>query len=211
MTSSRAAGPGPRTVAPSPAARILRAILVGATALAVAACGAAPRGSGPVAGSPIGSSGPVASGAAAGSPAPGDSRPRWPGTTVLAVIALGGADGEIQKAGIDLQAAADKQDLRAMWGAADGLAKLIDGLMPNIERLEVYEGTRPVAAMYRAAFPEIAAGAKRLRDSITAGDSAGVVEGSQQIARGLAAYGPIRREIAALVEQAILQQRLLVK
>lgn len=213
MTSTRATGPGPRTVALPQAAPILHLLLVGLTVAALSACGA-PRGSGAppsvAASSGPGTAGPSA-GVVGGSPAPGDSRPRWPGTTVLAVIALGGADGEIQKAGNDLQAAAESQDLRAMWGAADGLAQLIDGLMPNIDRLEVYEGTRAVAAKYRVAFPELAAGAKRLRDAITAGDSAGVVEGSQQIARGLAAYAPIRREIAALVEQAIIQQRLLVK
>ena len=75
--------------------------------------------------------------------APGASQPLWPGTTVLATIAMGAADGEIQKAGADLQAAADKQDLKAMWGAADGLATMIDGLMPNIDRLEIYEPTGP--------------------------------------------------------------------
>ena len=58
---------------------------------------------------------------------------------------------------------------------------------------------------------ELAAGAKQLRDAITAGDSAGVVAGSQQIATGLGHYGPIREQIAALVEQAIVQQRLYVK
>ena len=35
--------------------------------------------------------------------------------------------------------------------------------------------------------------------------------GSQQIAKGLADYAPVRLLIAGLVEQAILQQRLLVK
>jgi hypothetical protein len=122
---------------------------------------------------------------------------------------MGAADGEIQKAGVDLQAAVEKQDLRAMWGAADGLAKMIDGLMPNIDRLEIYEGTRPAAAIYRKAFPQISAGAKQLRDSITSGDAAGVVAGSQAIAKGLADYAEVRRLIGALVEQAIVQQRLL--
>jgi len=130
---------------------------------------------------------------------------------VLAVIALGAADGEIRKAGDDLQKAADAQDLRAMWGAADGLAKMIDGLMPNLDRIESYPLTRPVGQLYRTAFPELSAGAKQLRDAITAGDSAGVVAGSQQIAKGLGHYGPIRQQIAALVEQAIVQQRLYLK
>jgi hypothetical protein len=127
------------------------------------------------------------------------------------VIALGAADGEIEKAGVDLQKAADTQDLRAMWGAADGLAKMIDALMPNLDRIESYPLTKPVAQLYRTAFPELAAGAKQLRDSITAGDSAGVVAGSQRIATALGHYSPIREQIAALVEQAIVQQRLYTK
>jgi hypothetical protein len=152
-----------------------------------------------------------ASGAAAsGQPRPAPSE-LWPGTTVLATIAMGAADGEIQKAGADLQAAADKQDLRAMWGAADGLAKMIDGLMPNIERMELYGPTRAAAAIYRTSFPELSAGAKQLRDAITNGDAAGIVSGSQLIAKGLADYGPVRPIIGGLVEQAILQQRLLTK
>lgn len=199
MTFRRVAGPSPRTVALPTASRVL---LVGLLlAFFAVACGSA----GPSAS--VGQPAPSGSAAAGANPTP----PRWPGTTVLAVIALGAADGEIRKAGDDLQAAAAKQDLKAMWGAADGLARMIDGLMPNLERLEVYAGTSSIAAQYRASFPDLAAGAKLLRDSITKGDSAGVVAGSQQIARGLAAYAPIRREIAGLVEQAIVQQRLYLK
>jgi hypothetical protein len=195
-------------------------------ALLVVACGATPlTPSGPsVSGRPGASSGTAASPAAtlgplsaAGSPmagtsgAPDASALRWPGTTVLAVIALGAADGEIEKAGADLQAAVDARDLRRMWGAADGLANVIDALMPNIDRLEIYAGSQPAAALYRKAFPELSAGAKQLRDAITRGDPNGVVAGSQAIAQGLADYGLVRILIGGLVEQAIVQQRLLVK
>jgi len=209
MTSRRAAGPGPRTVALPRVTRAAAGLLL---ALVVAACDTStglPSGTFAV----TASAGPASSAAptAGSSVAPDPSQPRWPGTTVLATIALGAADGEIQKAGIDLQDAVEKQDLWAMWGAADGLAKMIDGLMPNIARLEVYEGTQPVAALYRKAFPEISAGAKQLRDAITSGDSNGVVAGSQAIARGLADYAAVRRLIGGLVEQAILQQRLLTQ
>ena len=159
----------------------------------------------------IGPAAPSGSAQAGASGAPGPTPPRWPGTTVLAVIALGAADGEIEKAGVDLQAAANAQDLKAMWGAADGLARMIDGLIPDIDRLEIYSGTQPAAAIYRKAFPELAAGAKQLRDAITSGDSNGIVAGSQAIAQGLADYGPVRQVIGGLVEQAIVQQRLLVE
>ena len=217
MTPQRAAGPGPRTpplprvtrsrAGRSPAARrlVLVAALLGAV---VAACGATTLPSR----SPFVITGSAAPSGVAGSGAvPGASQPLWPGTTVLATIAMGAADGEIQKAGADLQAAVEKQDLRAMWGAADGLAKMVDGLIPNIERLEIYDGTKEAAAIYRKALPQLSAGAKQLRDAITSGDSAGVVAGSQAIAKGLVDYAPVRRIIAGLVEQAILQQRLLTK
>ena len=202
MIRARAAGPSPRTAAPNQAAPILAGLVL---AVALAACGtAAPSGAASTSGQPPSS-------APAGSGGPEASPERWPGTTVLAVIALGAADGEIQKAGADLQSAADTRDLKAMWGAADGLAKMIDALIPNLDRLDVYPPTKSVGRLYRTAFPELAAGAKQLRDSITSGDSAGVIAGSQQIARGLGDYSPIREQIAALVEQAILQQRLYLK
>jgi hypothetical protein len=207
MTARRAAGPGPRTVALH---RVLRSLAAIALGLGLVACGAST-------GSPAATTAlqprvtAAPSGAAGSGASPDASQPRWPGTTVLAVIALGGADGEIRKAGDDLQAAANAQDLKAMWGAADGLAQMIGQLMPNLDRLEVYDGTKPVAALYRKAFPELLAGATQLRDSITKGDAKGIVAGSQAIAQGLADYAPIREQIAGLVEQAILQQRLLVK
>lgn len=202
MTDPRAAGPGPRTVALHPAALIGACLLF---AVVLAACGTAAPTDHVSKASAGGGSAPTGSLDPRASPEP------WPGTTVLAVIALGAADGEIQKAGVDLQKAADTQDLKAMWGAADGLARMIDGLMPNIDRLDFYPLTKPVGQLYRTAFPELAGGAKQLRDAITAGDSAGVVAGSQQIAKGLGDYSPIRQQIAALVEQAIVQQRLYVK
>jgi hypothetical protein len=212
MTPHRAAGPGPRTVAlhrvPSILALVVALLVVVACGTSTAGPSATPGGSG-VAANPNPT--PGAAGSSVGPPVPGASQPRWPGTTVLAVIALGAADGEIQKAGDDLQAAATNEDLKAMWSAADGLSKMIDALLPNLDRLDVYAGTQPVEAMYRKAFPELSAGAKQLRDSITAGDSAGVVAGSQAIAQGLEDYAPIRQVIAGLVEQAILQQRLLLE
>ena len=211
MTANRATGPGPRTVALHPATTIVTSLVL---AVLVAACGptVGPSGPTPTIGLPGASGGGLPIGPTGSSDAgPGPSLPRWPGTTVLAVIALGAADGEIQKAGIDLQKAAVAEDLKAMWGAADGLATMIDALMPNLDRLDAYDGTRPVAALYRVAFPEFAAGAKQLRDAITAGDAAGIAAGYQQIAKAAQDYAPIRQQIGGLVEQAIVQQRLLLQ
>ncbi len=232
MTRQRAPGPGPRTVALHRVDRATGSLFV--LALVVAACGASivgpssPSGAsaGPKVSSPaslsagvpsncpgaaVGPAAPTASSAPAGSDRPTPTPPRWPGTTVLAVIALGAADGEIEKAGNDLQAAADAQDLKAMWGAADGLAKMVDALIPDIDRLDLYCGTQAAASIYRKAFPELSAGAKQMRDSITGGNVNGIVAGSQAIAQGLADYAPVRMVIGGLVEQAIVQQRLLVE
>jgi hypothetical protein len=214
MILRRAAAPGPRTVALHRVPRSgLGFALTVVAVLSVAACGQATPSRAPATvGLPgSGSIGLPAASGAPGSLAPGASIPRWPGTTVLAVIALGAADGEMQKAGADLQKAAETEDLKAMWGAADGLAKMIDGLMPNLDRLEAYEGTKPIAALYRAAFPEISAGAKQLRDAITAGDAAGIQAGYLRIVEGTKRYAPIRQQIGGLVEQAIVQQRLLLQ
>jgi hypothetical protein len=139
------------------------------------------------------------------------SGPRWSASTIEAVLALGAADSELEKAGADLQAAVDAQDLRAMWGAADGLVKLIDALTPQIAKLDDTPATQPTAALYRKAFPQLAAGAAKLRDAITAGDAPGILAGSQEIARGLADYAVVRRAIGPLVDQAIAQKRFLVK
>lgn len=197
MIRTRAMVPGPRTIAQSSAVQnVLLVVVVAATVL----------GCGPSA--PSGTTASASPGVGAGSPDPSG---RWPGTTVIAVMALGAADAELQKAGVDLQAAVEKQDLAAMKGAADGLANLIDKLTPQIERLEGYPVTARAGTLYRTAFPPLGAGARQLSDAIAKGDSAGILAGSQLIARSLADYAIARREMAPLVEQAILQQRLLVK
>ena len=124
---------------------------------------------------------------------------------------LGKADVEIQAAGADLGAAAAYQDLEAMWGAADGLATLVKRLQTQVPRIADYPETAAAAKAYEAAFPDMLAGATLLRDSITAGDSPGVVEGSRQLAAGLEKYAEARRLIGPLFTEAILMQRILVK
>jgi hypothetical protein len=135
----------------------------------------------------------------------------WPGNVVEAVVFLGKADLAIKEAGADLGAAAASQDLEAMWGAADGLATLLERLQSLVPRIADYPETAAAARAYEAAFPGMLAGATLLRDSITAGDSPGVVEGSRQLAAGLDKYAEARRLIVPLFNEAILMQKILVK
>lgn len=166
----------------------------------VAACGTV------VSTSPVGSPGEDATGGPT-SPAPKPSH--WPGTAVLAVIKLAGADGEIAKAGQDFQTAANSDDVALMWGAADGLIPVVQDLIPSIDPLEGFDKTAELAGYLRKAYPLLIEGATLLRDSITAGDVAGVEEGSRKLADGLIAYAPARAILSDLVIEALLQQRIL--
>lgn len=175
-------------------------------AVMVAACGATSGTAPPSAVTPSVAPSDVTAGATLG--------PRatpWPGTVVEAVVFLAKADVEIQAAGADLGAAAASQDLEAMWGAADGLATLVERLQTQVPRIADYPMTAGAAQAYEAAFPDMLAGATLLRDSITAGDSPGLVEGSQQLSAGLEKYAEARRLIGPLFDEAILMQRILVK
>ena len=124
---------------------------------------------------------------------------------------LGKADAEIKAAGADLGAAAAYEDLDAMRGAADGLATLIERLQTQVPRIKDYPETAPAAAAYEQAFPDMLAGARQLRDAISAGDTAGITAGSQRLSKGLEAYEAARRLIGPLVDQALPMQRLLLK
>jgi hypothetical protein len=162
---------------------------------------------------PSGSAAPASPGASpsADGSAIAPSPTWWPGGVVEAVLNLGKADAQIQLAGGDLGAAAANEDLEAMRGAADGLAILVERLIPQIDRIRDYPETAPAAAAYDAAFPVMLEGATQLRDAIDAGDATGMAAGSQRLAAGLDAYAEARRLIGPLVDQAILMQRLLVR
>lgn len=187
-------------------------IVVGlALATLVAACGpSGPASSSPLAADPSGT--PVGSGrtGGAGSALEPGATP-WPGTVVEAVMILALADVEIQAAGGDLGVAAAAEDLEAMWGAADGLATLVEKLQRQVPRIADYPESAAAADAYEAAFPAMLAGATALRDAITARDAAGIAAGSQQLAAGLEKYAEARREIGPLAERAMLMQRILVK
>ncbi len=200
----------------TPAGRTLVLAALALGAALVAACGATTGSPGASASAVAGAS----AGASAGShdapsgSASGQLPPQatpWPGGVVEAIVILGKADVDIQNAGADLGAAAAYEDLQAMWGAADGLATLIERLQTQVPRIADYPETAAAAKAYDAAFPDMLAGARQIRDSITAGDAAGLSAGSQTLAAGLAKYQDARRAVGPLVDQAILMQRILVK
>jgi hypothetical protein len=203
--------PVTRRTAPDRGAPLVAiALLVG---LLVAACGMATGSPGASASATPGATSAAASGSpgASDDTAAGPSPTPWPGDVVEAIVILGKADLEIKAAGGDLGAAAAYEDLQAMWGAADGLATLIARLQPQVDRIRDYPVTAAAAKAYDAAFPDMLAGAQKVRDSIKAGDSAGLTAGVEQLAKGTAAYEAARREIGPLVEPALLMQRVLVK
>jgi len=175
------------------------AMLVVALVVAVAACGGSANPS------------PSALGGAAIEATPGPRATPWPSSVIDAVLALGAADTELWKAGADIARAADSKDVKAMWGAADGTVKLIEGLMPNVEALETYPHTQPLGAAYRASFPVMLEGATQLRDSITAGDAQGVVTGSQRLAEGVSLYANVRSMLDGYVKEAMSMKKTLVK
>lgn len=197
MISSRA--PGERATIGAdrsrPGVPLTALIALVALAVLLAACGSA---SSPT---PTSSPGSGPDGSAVPRPS------RWPGTAVLAIIKLGGIDGEIAKAGADLAKAADAGDPAAMWGAADGLIPVLEDTQLSVEHLAAWDETAELAAVLQEAYPLMLEGATQLRDAITAGDGAGVEEGSRTLAQGLTAYAPARPIIADLVPEALLQQR----
>ena len=54
-------------------------------------------------------------------------------------------------------------------------------------------------------------GAAQIRDSITAGDSAGVVAGSQKLAEGVTLYGDVRALLDGYIKEAISMKKNLVQ
>jgi hypothetical protein len=176
-------------------------------AFAVVACGTTP---GPTA-SPTGS---AASGGPAGSPGgSGAIGPRgtpWPGNAVLGIEALGAADGQILAAINDFNTAVATEDLALMRRAADGLAGL-DVLLPNLDKITIYEPMRSFADRYGAAIRAIATAATALRTAIDGADAAGITRSGQDLVAGFQLYTGVQPELASWVEQSIEQRRLLVR
>jgi hypothetical protein len=197
-----------------PPAGLLATLVI---ALLVVACGGTASSNAPSA-SAAATTAPSASGDTSGSPgaspsgeAEGPSPTPWPGGIVEAVGLLGRADLEVQKAGGDLGAAAANEDLKAMWGAADGFVPLLEKMQGQVDRIRDYPETATAAAAYDTALADMLAGAKGIRDAIDAKDATALQGAVQQLGTGTAEYGEARKLIAPLVDRAILMEKVLVK
>ena len=176
--------------------------------VALAACNASSPSAG-VGSAPPSQEPPASSAGAFESPVPASTA--WPGNVMEAVINVGLSDAQVQAASQELSTAAANEDLKALYRAADRLVHLLTDVQFEAERIQDYPATAAAAAAYAAALPDAIAGATRMRDSITSGDADGVAAGSEQLATGLAAYAEARRQIAPLVDQALLMQREILK
>jgi hypothetical protein len=191
------------------------AVTLLAAGMLVVGCGSAVSSpsAGPSAGVSGAATAPAASrsGSSDAANAPAPSATPWPGGVVEAVMILATGDAQIKAAGADLGNAAAYQDMKAMWGAADGLATLIERLQTQVPRIAEYPETAAAAAALSAAFPDMLAGSRALRDAITASDAAGITSGSEQLSAGLGKYAAARRLIGPLADDALLMQKHLLK
>ncbi len=182
---------------------------LGALALLVAvvgACGSTTPSGSAASAAASGSSGP--------SPATSGATPRptsWPGSTAAAVIALGAGNQQIGVAIQDLQKAVNNDDPRAMLGAAGGFNRLLRQLEPNIELLNGFPVTQLLADRLRRAFDVLIPATQALNDDLAAGRSSKIAGDVRTIGQGLTLYETAIDPLAALVPQALEQQRLLTE
>jgi hypothetical protein len=169
-------------------------LLAAALLLIVVGCGATPA---------TPSTSPASPGA--GSPSPAASN--WPSGVAQAVLNLAAADNEIRKAGVDLAAAAEQQDLGLMRGAAAGLVGVVEPNITNAQLLQTFELTRPAGDKAHEAMVGLRDAAVMIRDAIDAGDAAGIEEGSRRLAAALQVYGEARVLLSELAVEALRQVR----
>jgi hypothetical protein len=202
MTRIRVSGRGGGRADPAPAALTALIVLVAL----LAGCGAS--------GVPTTASSPAPSSAAPSSPdgsaETGPKPTAWPGNAVLGIEALGAADGPILAAINDFNRGIATEDLALMRRAADGLAGL-DVLLPNLEKIGLYEPMRPFADSYGAAIRGMVAAAKAVRSAIDAGDAGAITTSSQALIDSLRAYTDVQPELATWVGESIKQRRLLLR
>ena len=159
-----------------------------------------------------GTTGPSAtpSGSPTGSD-PGPGRTSWPANTVEVTIALAAADAEIGKAFTELNTAADTEDPELMRGAADGLATLLEAMMPRVSALTGYSATADLGAGLEQSYGALHAAAVKIRESIDSGDTNGVVTGFNQLAVAIDLYADQRQALSDAGSQAIFMKRTLLQ
>ena len=172
--------------------------------LTLAACASTPPPSSTAAGSPPGSP-------PTGGPSESPVGTFWPEQVPPAIVALGGGDNEIRKAGVDMAAAVDAQDLGRMRGVADGLANLTAALLPHAKAVSGYAPFGDLGKRAVTALTHLHDGAVALRDAITAGNAEEILAASTAIGGALEEYGAIRPALSDLVPEALRQQRALLK
>lgn len=132
---------------------------------------------------------------------------RWPPSVIGGVLRIGAADGEIRKAGDDLQRAAAAEDIRLLYASAGGLARLADAAIGSARALEAYPPMKSLGEKLRLAYTEMRAGATDLRTGVDLRNGLAITEGSRKIAAAMRQYGELRPQIADLVPQALQMQR----
>jgi len=172
--------------------------------LTLAACASTPPPSSTAAGSPPGSP-------PAGGPSESPVGTFWPEQVPPAIVALGAGDNEIRKAGVDMAAAVDAQDLGRMRGVADGLANLTAALLPHAQAVSGYAPFGDLGKRAVTALTHLHDGAVALRDAIAAGNAEEILAASTAIGGALEEYGAIRPALSDLVPEALRQQRALLK
>jgi hypothetical protein len=149
-------------------------------------------------------------GSANGNVPPTPQPTAWPGNAVLGIDALGVADGQILAAIRDFNQGVATEDLALMRKAADGLAGL-DVLLPNLDKINIFEPMRSFADRYGAAIRAISSAAKDVRAAIDAGNANSITTSSQALVTALTLYTAVQPDLAAWVEQSTTQQRLLTR
>ena len=98
-----------------------------------------------------------------------------------------------------------------MWGAADGLAAVLEQLPAQVDKHPRQPGHAELAAIYDEALPQMTDGATGCATRSRRQTPPAIAAASQTLSAGLERYGDARPILAPLVERAFLMQRLLVK
>jgi hypothetical protein len=132
---------------------------------------------------------------------------RWPSTVVEAVVALGAADGDLAKAGNDLNDAVQAGDLTLLLKTTDNVKTFLVGNQKNIPALQGYPLLKPVGDQLATAYTQMIAGVSQIHDSLVSGNAPGVTAGFQQFVQGSQTYGNVRAALSDAAQQAVFMKK----